>query len=53
MPRYWVIAPCDSKKVELFETAWAYDLRHGTIAVGWTELGECEIFEQGAAIREV
>lgn len=38
MRRYWVIAPYDSKKPDIFETAWSYDLAHRTIAVGWKEL---------------
>jgi len=38
--RYWVIAPCDSTKKEVFEKAWEYDLQNGTIAVGWKELGD-------------
>jgi len=38
MPRYWVIAPYDSQKTEIFENAWSYDLKHNTIAVGWREL---------------
>lgn len=38
MPRYWVIAPYDSQKPDIFENAWSYDLKHNTIAVGWREL---------------
>jgi len=38
MRRYWVIAPYDSTKPNVFETAWAYDVSHKTIAVGWREL---------------
>lgn len=34
--KYWVIAPMESTTPEeLFQTAWEYDKRHGTIAVGW------------------
>ncbi|MCD6573165.1 MAG: DUF1016 family protein [Thermoplasmata archaeon] len=40
MRRYWVIAPYDSTKPEIFEKAWEYDLREGTIAIGWWELGD-------------
>ncbi len=39
MKRYWVIAPYNSEKVETFNKVWEYDLRNGTIAVGWTEMG--------------
>lgn len=39
MTRYWVIAPYDSRQAEIFDKAWEYDLREGTIAVGWAGLG--------------
>jgi len=38
MVRYWVIAPYDSRQGEIFDKAWEYDLREGTIAVGWSKL---------------
>jgi restriction system protein len=38
MTRYWVIAPYDSTRPELFDKVWEYDLAHGTIAIGWREL---------------
>jgi hypothetical protein len=40
MTRYWVIAPYDSTKTEAFDKAWEYDLKNGTIAVGWDEMGD-------------
>lgn len=40
MTRYWVIAPYDSTKAEVFDKAWDYDLRNGTIALGWHQLGD-------------
>jgi restriction system protein len=40
MTDYWVIAPYDSNIPEVFERAWSYDKENGTIAVGWTELGD-------------
>lgn len=40
MTRYWVIAPYRSKHTSVFNTAWAYDLENGTIAIGWTNLGD-------------
>ena len=40
MRRYWVIAPYDSTKPEIFKKAWKYDLEEGTIAIGWRELGD-------------
>ncbi len=40
MKRYWVIAPYDSTKSDLFDHAWRYDLENGTIAVGWRSMGD-------------
>jgi len=40
MTRIWVIAPYDSGNAELFDTAWAFDLEHDTIALGWSEMGD-------------
>lgn len=40
MKRYWIIAPYDSRISETFDIAWQYDLKNGTIAVGWMELGD-------------
>lgn len=40
MKRYWVIAPYNSTKPKIFEKVWEYDLKNGTIALGWIELGD-------------
>ena len=40
MKRYWVIAPYDSTQTQIFNKAWEYDLKNGTIAVGWKDLGD-------------
>ena len=40
MTRYWVIAPYDSTKPEAFDKSWEYDLKNGTIAIGWHEMGD-------------
>jgi restriction system protein len=40
MTRYWVIAPYDSQRPELFDAAWKFDTTNGTIAIGWKELGD-------------
>jgi restriction system protein len=37
---YMIIAPYDSQDAERFEQAWSFDLKNGTIAMGWTELGD-------------
>ncbi len=40
MTRYWVIAPYDSQRPEIFDAAWKFDVTNGTIAVGWKQLGD-------------
>lgn len=40
MPRYWVMAPVESKPAELFDKVWQFDLEEGVISIGWTELGD-------------
>ncbi|MBA4348704.1 MAG: hypothetical protein C0415_01760 [Thermodesulfovibrio sp.] len=39
MSRYWVIAPYDSTKLQIWENVWKYDLTNGVISIGWNELG--------------
>ena len=58
MTRYWVIAPYDSRNWKVFDHVWNYDLEHGTIAVGWTSLGDIgdiekdDLWEKVAEWRE-
>jgi hypothetical protein len=40
MPRYWVIAPFQSDKPELFDQVWQFDLANGVISIGWGRLGD-------------
>ena len=40
MPRYWVIAPVESKPPELFDNVWQYDVANNLISIGWSELGD-------------
>jgi len=40
MPRYWVIAPVESKPPELFEKVWQFDLANNVISIGWKQLGD-------------
>ncbi len=40
MVQYWVITPYDSYYWSVFNHAWEYDLKHGTIAIGWTSIGD-------------
>ncbi len=40
MPRYWVIAPFESKPPELFDKVWEFDLANNLISIGWDKLGD-------------
>jgi restriction system protein len=40
MPRYWVIAPVESKPPELFENVWQFDVANNLISIGWSGLGD-------------
>ena len=40
MPRYWVIAPFESKAPETFDKVWQFDLANNLISIGWKELGD-------------
>ena len=40
MPRYWVIAPVESKPPELFDKVWQFDLTNNLISIGWKQLGD-------------
>ncbi|MEN6575991.1 MAG: endonuclease NucS domain-containing protein [Phycisphaerales bacterium] len=39
MPRYWVMAPVESKPPELFDKVWQFDLAEDVISIGWKQLG--------------
>jgi len=45
MTKYWVISPHHLAKPE-WEKAWQYDLSHGTIAIGWRELGDVSSYDR-------
>lgn len=40
MPRYWVMAPVESKPQELFDKVWQFDLIQNVISIGWKQLGD-------------
>jgi restriction system protein len=40
IPRYWVIAPVESKPPELFDKVWQFDLANNLFSIGWKELGD-------------
>src|SRR5262245_10417630 len=37
---YWVISPFHADEPAVFEHAWAYDLSHNVIAIGWHAIGD-------------
>ena len=40
MPRYWVMAPVESKPPELFDKVWQFDLTQNVISIGWKQIGD-------------
>jgi len=40
MPRYWVIAPVESKPPELFDKVWQFNRANNLISIGWKQLGD-------------
>ena len=44
--RYWVIAPYDYAKTDIWEKVWGFDLSNDTIAVGWNELGNISSYNE-------
>jgi restriction system protein len=40
MPRYWVIAPVELKKPDLFDKIWQFDVANNLISIGWSKLGD-------------
>jgi restriction system protein len=48
MPRYWVVAPVESKPVERFEKVWQFDLANNLISIGWDALGDVSKMDREA-----
>ena len=46
MPKYWVIAPYDSTKKEIWDKVWKFDQDKQVIAVGWSELGDISLLSE-------
>jgi len=40
MPRYWVMAPVESKPSGLFDAVWQFDRKQNVISIGWDQLGD-------------
>ena len=53
MPRYWVIAPVESKKKELFNKVWQFDLANKLISIGWSELDDVSKLDREALSHAV
>ena len=50
--KYWVIAPCDSKRAD-FDKAWNYDLQNHTIAIGWSAIGDPSVMTKDILKKRV
>ena len=46
MPRYWVIAPIESKPPELFDKVWHFDVANNLISIGWRQLGDVSMMSR-------
>lgn len=53
MPRYWVIAPFESKNADIFEKVWQFDLSNNVISIGWSQLGDTSKMSRPALIEAV
>lgn len=45
MPNYWVIAPYQANKPEIYDRVWKFDLQNGCISIGWRALGDVSQFK--------
>ena len=56
MVRNWVITPYHYNDLEAFQKVWNYDRHHGVIAIGWSEIGDLEVWPEshwpGFALRK-
>ncbi len=53
MPRYWVIAPVESKPPELFDRVWEFDLANNCISIGWSGLGDISQLSKEAIAAKI
>lgn len=53
MPRYWVIAPVESKPADLFDKVWQFDLANSLISIGWQGLGDVSHMNRDELTRAV
>jgi restriction system protein len=52
MPRYWVIAPVESKFPE-FDKVWQFDVANNLISIGWSQLGDISKMSREAVSNAV
>jgi len=53
MPRYWIIAPYDSTRPDIWDKVWQYDLANNVIAIGWSELKDISSYDQGTLRKAI
>jgi restriction system protein len=53
MPRYWVIAPVESKNAELFDKVWQFDVAENLISIGWSELGDISRMDRESLVAAI
>jgi len=53
MIRYWVIAPYNATRIEIWEKVWQSDLKNNTIAIGWSELGDTSPYDEQQLINAI
>ena len=53
MSRYWVMAPVESKPVDLFDRVWQFDLANNVISIGWKQLGDVSVMTRDALAEAV
>jgi restriction system protein len=53
MPRYWVIAPVESKPPELFDKVWKFDVANNLISIGWSGLGDVSKMSREALLDAI
>jgi restriction system protein len=53
MPRYWIIAPVESKPADLFDKVWQFDVANNLISIGWDKLGDVSMLSREALSKAV
>ncbi|MGD0518241.1 MAG: PDDEXK nuclease domain-containing protein [Thermoguttaceae bacterium] len=53
MPRYWVIAPVESKDSDLFEKIWKFDFENNLISIGWSQVGDVSKLNKDELLEKI